>query len=658
MQSSRGEAMKKIILFSILLLILISPTLLYAQWARTYGGSGEDRAYSIQQTHNGGYIVAGQSSSFSASYSDEIWVLKLSQGGDIEWQQAYGGDDLVLYGIFSIQQTHDGGYVIAASMRTIDAVDYNYDIWVLKLFSNGNIEWQRAYGGSGQDVAVSIQQTDDEGYIVAGRTASVNGYIRDFLVLKLFSNGNIEWQRTYGNSNDDDLASFVQQTFDGGYIIAGTTFDSAYWPDEYDIWIIKLTSSGDIEWQRKYGRSGGDEFGHLQQTADGGFIVAGSTRGQGTSDIWVLKLTSVGDIEWQRKYGGSRDENSFSIVPGEDGGYLVAGDTSSFDAEYVDIWIFKLDSVGDIEWEYAYGGADWDRAYSIQQTDDGGYIAAGGTASFSFPPLPHRTDMLILKLNPDGSIASSCDFIRSTSAAISDTDISPRDTYIAPQDTNFSYTNTNATPHVTRAIIITICVKYNLTISATAGGTTDPSPDSYGCYSGTEAKLEAIPGSGYEFNHWSGSASGSDNPITIIMDSDKSITANFQEITKEGKKGKCFIATAAFGSPLHPQVRILRNFRDRYLMPSRLGQRMVDFYYRHSPKIASLIAKHKALRLAARFSLLPFIAFSYSMLRFGPALTAAMLLVISAILGVWVWSCWRRLKRNRRSKFIQKRKLV
>jgi len=198
-------------------------------------------------------------------------------------------------------------------------------------------------------------------------------------------------------------------------------------------------------------------------------------------------------------------------------------------------------------------------------------------------------------------------------------------------------------------------ISCTMILSADSGGTTQPSPGSYSYDFGTQVSITAAPNSGYSFSQWSGNvASGHerDNPVNIIVYPNLSIKANFE------RKTLCFIATAAFDSPLHPKVRILRDFRDKYLMPSRLGQIIIDFYYRHSPKIASLIAKHKALKLVVRFSLLPLVAFSYSMLRLGPAMTAAMLLVISAILAVWIWNYWRKLKRNRRNKFIQKEKRV
>lgn len=197
-------------------------------------------------------------------------------------------------------------------------------------------------------------------------------------------------------------------------------------------------------------------------------------------------------------------------------------------------------------------------------------------------------------------------------------------------------------------------IPYTLTISADSGGTTQPPPGSYTYDFGTQVSVTATPNSGYSFSQWSENVPlghEKDNPLNIIVNSDLSIKANFEHRTL------CFIATVAFDSPFHPKVRTFQDFRDKYLLPSRLGQKMIDFYYRHSPKIASLIAKHRGLKLVVRFGLLPLFAFSYSMLRFGPAITAVMLLVISVLPTVCIRNCWRRLKRNQRIKFILKRKM-
>jgi len=173
--------------------------------------------------------------------------------------------------------------------------------------------------------------------------------------------------------------------------------------------------------------------------------------------------------------------------------------------------------------------------------------------------------------------------------------------------------------------------QYTLTIAAGTGGTTNPSPGTYTYDSGTQVSITATPNSGYQFSGWSGSASGTTNPISITMDNDKSVTANFTATSKpseDGKKNGCFIATAAYGSPLHPYVNILRDFRDKYLMPIKLGRALVGLYYKYSPFFADLIAKNKALKVAVRLSLLPMIAFSYSMVHFGPIITAVLLIFI------------------------------
>lgn len=168
-------------------------------------------------------------------------------------------------------------------------------------------------------------------------------------------------------------------------------------------------------------------------------------------------------------------------------------------------------------------------------------------------------------------------------------------------------------------------LRCTLTIESGNGGTTDPAPGKYKYDTGTQVTIRATANSGYKFKGWSGDVSGTTNPIKIAMDVNKTIKANFTSTEEPGKKAACFIATAAFGSPLHPSVRILRNFRDQYLMPNKIGRALVDFYYKHSPTAADLIAKHRVLKAAAQVMLLPLVAFSCSMLWFGPAITVIIL---------------------------------
>jgi len=311
-------------------------------WAKTYGGPGWDEAHSIQQTTDGGYIVAGWIA-FGASYTD-IWVLKLDPNGDVQWQKTYGGPNWDM--AYSIQQTSDGGYIVAGMTQSFGA---GYpDIWVLKLDPNGDVQWQKTYGGPYDDRTFSIQQTADGGYIVAGNTGSFApaGYI-DIWVLKLDPNGNVQWQKTYGGPGAHwDMAYSIQQTSDGGYIVAGET--ASFGAGDYDLWVLKLDSNGNVQWQKTYGGPYWDIAYSIQQTADGGYIVAGWTAsfGAGLSDLWVLKLDPNGDVQWQKTYGGPDWDFAYSIQQTTDGGYIVAGLTYSFGAGFSDLWVLKLDANG------------------------------------------------------------------------------------------------------------------------------------------------------------------------------------------------------------------------------------------------------------------------------------------------------------------------
>ena len=615
---------------------------LNAQWIKTFGGSSYESLYApIQKTSDGGYIVAGSTLSFGAGSSD-VLVLKLSSTGEIEWQKAYGGasNDLA----YSIKQTEDGGYIVAGETYSFGAGDY--DCWILKLSSTGTIEWQRTYGGSAEDYAFSVEQTSDGGYITSGLTASFGSGKSDVWVLKLSSVGDVEWERAYGGSNSDYGWS-IQQTSDGGYIVSGDTYSFGDGSDNG--WILKLSSSGSIEWQRIYGGSDDDWLLNVQETSDGGYIACGgsSSFGAGNNDAWILKLSSSGSIEWQHTYGGSDDDHVWLTQETEEGGCVAAGYTYSFGAGEDDAWILKLSSTGDIEWERAAGGGSYDYARSVDQTSDGGYIVGGTSSSFG----AGYSDFFILKLNSEGDIDSSCEFIESSSASTSSTSVSPENSSASAVVTSATVSDTDCTSEDTELTAMNICEagKYSLTITVSTGGLTDPLPGSYSYDSGTEVTITAIANSGYEFIEWSGDASGTTNPITITMDSNKSVAANF-----DIEKAKlCFMATAAYGSRSHSSVKTLRDFRDKYLITTQPGRMFVNLYYKYSPSIADFIAKHRASKFVVRVSLLPLVALSYSMLRLGPILTAVIVIFIFTI-PVPLIFLYRKIKR--RLSNIQKKK--
>ena len=297
------------------------------------------------------------------------------------------------------------------------------------LSAQPTIEWQKTFGGSSSDKAFCVQQTIDDGYIVAGTTSSINGDVfgnhggLDFWVLKLTDSGSIQWKRTYGGSDIEALYQ-IKQTSDGGYIVAGYTHsnngDVSGDHGDYDAWVLKLNSAGAIQWQRCLGGSGWDEAWSVQQTSDGGYILAGrssSTDGDvtvnhGFLDYWVVKLNHDGEIQWQRSMGGSDEDLGFAIVQSSDGGYIVTGSSSSVDGNVtgnhgdLDYWVVKLNFEGKIEWEKSLGGSSLDRANDIQQTRDGGYIILGQSYSNNGDATGNHgnNDFWVVKLNVDGDI--------------------------------------------------------------------------------------------------------------------------------------------------------------------------------------------------------------------------------------------------------------
>ena len=336
-------------------------------WAKTYGGGNNEYFRSIQQTTDGGYVLAVSTSSFGDG-SGDFCVLKLDIEGNISWQKIYGGATSDRAN--TIEQTSDGGYIVAGSSFS---GSYS-EIFLLKLSYNGNIEWQKTYADSPLDSAYSIKQTLDGGYIVAGLSFLYDGYQSGTdtpWVLKLNSDGSIQWQKLYSISLTlDSVLTSIQQTSDEGYILAG--YRGRYGGD---IWVLKLNNNGDVLWEKTYGGNSQDEAHSIQQTTDGGYIVAGYTRsfGAGNYDIWALKLASDGNIIWQKTYGSIHNDYCYMLTQTTDGGYILAGQRDFYGA-----LLLKLNSNGDMAWLKSYGSQESDStATSIEQISDDNYIVAG-----------------------------------------------------------------------------------------------------------------------------------------------------------------------------------------------------------------------------------------------------------------------------------------
>lgn len=384
-------------------------------WARTYGGSEEEIASPANQTSDGGYIIAGSTRSFSATYTDGL-ILKLDENGLIIWSKKYAEaywDD-----INDIKQTSDGGFIAIGNHYVPNP---NIDnVWAMKLDATGNIIWKSGSGvgfNNFNDFGHRVQETPDGGYLILGRTNAYGNY--DMCLTKFDANGILSWQTTYGGVNDEQVASF-EKTSDGGYIVAGSTNSSG--SGGYDFWLLKLNNlNGElyVGWQKTFGGINDDFANFAEETTDG-YIVAGETSsfGAGNSDALILKLDSYGNFQWGKTYGQVNDDGASSIRQRSDGGYMVAGCTSSFGAGDYDVWIMELDSNGGIITQKTFGGEYRDDANSIQKTSDGSYVLSGNT----FSNTAGNSDFWVLKLSANGDLPG-CYISGTSDAVVSDTPI-------------------------------------------------------------------------------------------------------------------------------------------------------------------------------------------------------------------------------------------
>jgi hypothetical protein len=365
------------------------------EWNKTYGGTGGDYAYALVQTADGGYALAGSTTSFGAGGGD-AWLVKTDASGNMQWNKTYGGPNNDW--AYALVQTSDGGYALAGWTASFGAGFY--DCWLVKTDASGNMQWNKTYGGTLQDGAYALVQTADGGYALAGETQFFVPNQLDFWLIKTDANGNALWNKTYGGTGGDYAYALVQ-TADGGYALAGGT--NSYGAGNGDAWLVKTDSSGNMQWNKAYGGTGWDEAYALVQTGDSGYALAGYTTSFaiGYFDFWLVKTDANGNALWNKTYGTMGSDKAQALVQTTDGGYALAGwegfSNESFGAGVFDFWLVKTDSSGNMQWNKAYGGTGWDEAYALVQTGDSGYALAGYTNSSG----ADLYDFWLVKLGPE-----------------------------------------------------------------------------------------------------------------------------------------------------------------------------------------------------------------------------------------------------------------
>ncbi len=403
---------------------------------KRYGGSGSELIRSVVQVSDGGYVLVGPSSSSDGDVGEnqggnDMLIMKLDNNGDLMWVQTFGSsyyDDAT-----AVIEVSDGGYVVAGSAGALDGdVDDHaggLDVWVIKLNTEGHLEWNKTYGGTSDDFAQSIQETNEGKFIVAGYTKSTDGDIahnhgsEDAWLLEINELGELEWEKTFGGTSNERARS-VLVTKDGGYVLGGYTAsldgDVSNNNGGYDFWILKVASDGALLWEETYGGTGNDYAYATCLTVDGGYAMAGTTYSSngdvveykgGLNDAWIIKLNENGEMDWSQAYGGTSGDVFHAVTQAADDGFVMAGYSNSSDGDVgenngaLDGWVLKSNSNGDLVWSQVIGGSSDDTLFAIDACSEGGVIVGGSVRSSGgiLGDKIGHIDILLIKMDDQGN---------------------------------------------------------------------------------------------------------------------------------------------------------------------------------------------------------------------------------------------------------------
>lgn len=376
----------------IYLILLLSSSIIQSQitFQKTYGGLQEEDSYSIIQTADGGFIIAGSTRSYGAGNFD-YYIIRTEPDGDTVWTKTFGGTGYDK--AQDIIKTDDTSYLIGGYTTSFGIGQG--DIYLIKINDDGDTLWTKTIGTENNDHIKKVIKSSDGGFIIAGDIESYGQY--KYYLVKTDSNGDTLWTKSY----DYGTANSVDQTSDGGYILIVLPYSTTQ--ARYDFQLVKTDFQGNIMWTKYFG--GPDvEVGYaVEQTTDGGYILVGRTDsyGNGSSDFYIMKTSADGDSLWARTYGGTSTDRAFTALQTSDGGYIIGGYTASFNVDYFDFYLVRTDGNGDTIWTRTYGGNWQEEIYDIEETMDGGFAAIGYTYSFGAGNYP---DIYLVKTDSYGLI--------------------------------------------------------------------------------------------------------------------------------------------------------------------------------------------------------------------------------------------------------------
>ena len=364
-----------------------------SMWSRTYGGTGYDAGTGETiQTSDGGFAISGDTNSSGAGGMD-FWLIRTDADGNMLWNKTYGGALDEVCG--DMCETSDGGYAIVGNTTSFGAG--GTDFWLVKTDASGNMQWNNTYGGTGNEWTTSVVQTFDGGYAIFGFTESFGAGFQDLYLVKTDASGNMEWNQTYGGTGNETDGYVVVQTSDGGYAMVGAT--NSFGAGNIDVWLVRADASGNMEWNQTYGGIGRDDGYDLIQTSDGGYAITGYTTSFGGTKAYLVKADSSGNMQWNKTYSTLFADIGLHVIQTADGGYAIVG-WNYVTVQNQDFTLYKTDADGNLEWNMTYGGTGVENGFALLQTSDGGYLLTGNTDSFG----AGGTDIWLVKTDEAGIV--------------------------------------------------------------------------------------------------------------------------------------------------------------------------------------------------------------------------------------------------------------